>query len=172
MTTTPSSVSTDPLTIAHRFLDGLAARDAEQIVSCFADDAVQDMPFGPPGFPREVAGREALRRLWESITQSFRSIEVPIVGVERFADPSKIQVEWTGRLEQLNGKPYENHYFSTFCVIDGKIARYRELYDTLAFTSAISDEDRSASFDTADPEQKSPDSDQQEAVTDLCPRTA
>jgi MFS family permease len=59
-----------------------------------------------------------------------------------------------------------------FHVIDGKIAHYRELYDTLAFTSAISGEDRAASFDTADSEQESPDADQREAVADLCPRTA
>jgi hypothetical protein len=53
----------DPLKLARQFLGGLEAMDAEAVASSFADDGVQDMPFSPPGFPKQVKGADALHQL-------------------------------------------------------------------------------------------------------------
>jgi ketosteroid isomerase-like protein len=144
-----STVSADPLEVARRYLGGLEAMDAEAVASSFADDGVQDMPFSPPGFPKQVQGIDALRQLYRSIAKAFRSIRLPIVRVQRFADPSWVLVEFKGEFEKPDGDYYRNHYFGMFHVVGGKIKVYRELYDPLAFTESISAEERASSFDTS-----------------------
>lgn len=53
---------TDPSRVARHFLSALESMDIDAALSCFADSAVQEMPFAPPGFPTRLEGMDALRR--------------------------------------------------------------------------------------------------------------
>lgn len=134
----------DPLTVARRFIAALAARDTDDLVACFAADGVQDMPFSPPGFPKQVAGADALRSHYDAITGSFRSMDLSVISEQRLADREWVILEFEGKLIQANGEPYNNHFFGIFHVVDGRIALYREIYDTLVFAAAVSPEKEGA----------------------------
>src|SRR6478752_8444477 len=42
------------------FLAALSAKDFDRLVGVLAPDAVQEMPYAPPGFPEVFVGREAI----------------------------------------------------------------------------------------------------------------
>jgi len=138
----------DATALARRFLQSLNAGDVDAAMSCLADDVVQDMPYSPPGFPKQVHGVDALRTLWTGLLKSVGSIDFRIVQIQPFVDPEWAFMEFTADLVQPSGKRYTNHYFSFFRVVGGRIQVYREVYDPLVFTTEVSDEDRAAMFST------------------------
>jgi len=143
----PAPVQDAPA-VARKFLQSLDSGDVDAAMSCLADDVVQDMPYSPPGFPKQVRGCDALRILWTGLLKSVGSIDFRIVQVRPFTDPEWVFVEFTADLVQPSGKRYSNHYFSFFHVVGGRVRIYREIYDPLVFTTEVSDEDRAAMFST------------------------
>ncbi len=43
------------------FLRLLAEKNLDAWIELWTEDAVQEMPFSPPGFPFQLEGREAIR---------------------------------------------------------------------------------------------------------------
>jgi ketosteroid isomerase-like protein len=109
-----------------------------------------EMPFAPPGSPTLLEGAAALRRLYTGVVTSVRSIDLPVVDSQPFADPQWAMIEYTGKMIQPDGQDYTNHYHGLFRVVDGKIKVYRELYDTYRFAAQIPEEARHAMFRTSD----------------------
>ncbi|RKN36704.1 nuclear transport factor 2 family protein [Streptomyces hoynatensis] len=134
--------------VARRFLESLDAGDVDAAIACLAHDVVQDMPYSPPGYPKQLHGADTLRGLWTGLTEATQSMKFTIVEVRRFTDPEWVFVEFTADLVQPSGALYSNHYFTFFHVVDGLIRVYREVYDPLVFATDVSDEDRAAMFRT------------------------
>src|ERR1043166_1949130 len=65
---------------------------------CFAVDAVCEYPFAPPGFPREVRGRDAIRALlaprYEAARNAGRTLEYRGWRAHRTDDPEVAVVEF------------------------------------------------------------------------------
>jgi len=136
----------DAGTVAVRFLDALSRYDIDTVADCFAEDAVQEMPFAPPGFPNRLDGREALRKLYGGLPEANRSMSFPVRSVRPFADPEWVLVEFDGKIEQFSGAVYDNHYFGFFRVLDGQIRHYREIFNPLVLTGSMSEADRESTF--------------------------
>lgn len=134
--------------VARRFLESLDAGDVDAAIACLADDVVQDMPYSPPGYPKQLQGADTLRGLWTGLTQATRSMDFTIVEVRQFTEPEWAFAEWTAHLVQPSGAHYSNHYFTFFKVVGGRIEVYREIYDPLVFEAEVSQEDRAAMFRT------------------------
>jgi ketosteroid isomerase-like protein len=49
------------LELWHRVHEHVRAYDMEQVASYYAEDAVLEFPFAPPGMPSRLEGREAIR---------------------------------------------------------------------------------------------------------------
>lgn len=138
----------DAATVARRFLGCLDAGDVDGAIACLADDVVQDMPYSPPGYPKQIQGADTLRGLWTGLTEATQSMKFTIVDVRPFPDPQWAFVEFTADLVQPSGALYSNRYFTFFHVVGGLIRLYRELYDPVVFSTSVSDEDRAAMFHT------------------------
>lgn len=136
----------DPGEVAVRFLEALSRYDIDAVADCFAKDAVQEMPFAPPGFPNRIEGREALRGLYGGLPEANRSMDFPVRSVHSFADPEWVLVEFDGRIEQYSGVTYDNHYFGLFHVLDGRIQHYREIFNPLVLTGSMSEQERESTF--------------------------
>lgn len=134
--------------VARRFLERLDAGDVDGAIACLADDIVQEMPFSPPGYPKQLQGADTLRGLWTGLVEATRAMSFTILQVQRFTDPEWVFVEWTADLVQPSGARYCNHYFTFFRVVGGRIQVYREVYDPLVFETEVSAADRAAMFRT------------------------
>ncbi|MGC4848804.1 nuclear transport factor 2 family protein [Micromonospora sp. DT15] len=50
-------MSKNPAAVFHRGMELLLAKDMAGFIALFAEDAVLELPFAPPGQPRRVVGR-------------------------------------------------------------------------------------------------------------------
>src|SRR5690349_20305069 len=72
-----------------------------KFVDCFADDGVLELPFAPPGVPRRLEGKVAIRRMLEPAYRAAREAGRQIVGYrdERIRvdadDPEVVTHEFT-----------------------------------------------------------------------------
>ena len=120
-------------------LTSLETKDMETFATLWAEDAVQDMPFSPEGFPKRVEGRDNLLQhyaAWPEISGSAnftdRLVFYPMV------DPTMVFAEWHGVVEMIpTGQLYQQRYGGLFQVSDGKIKLFREYYDPIVFAIAF-----------------------------------
>jgi len=141
-----AAAAPDSGSVAARFLESLSRYDINAVVSCFAEDAVQEMPFAPPGFPSRLEGRDALHRLYGGLPEANQSMDFPIRNVHPLADREWVLVEFDGKIKQYSGATYDNHYFGLFHVVNGRIKLYREIFNPLVLTGSMSEEDRESTL--------------------------
>ena len=121
------------------FLTGLEVKDMERVNGVWADDAVQDMPYAPSGFPNRVAGKEALIRqyaTWPQNSGSARFTDGIVFYPTR--DPNMVIVEYRGVVEIVPTKrTYDQRYIGLFHVEGGKITLFREYFNPNVFSYAF-----------------------------------
>jgi ketosteroid isomerase-like protein len=121
------------------FLTGLEDKDMERVNGVWAEDAVQEMPYAPAGFPSRVVGREALIRQYASWPQNAGRARFTD-GIRFYAtqDPQIVAVEYHGVSEIVTtGRTYDQRYFGLFHIDDGKITLFREYFDPNVFSHAF-----------------------------------
>ena len=121
------------------FLTALEDKDMDKFAELWAEDAVQDMPFSPEGFPKRVEGKNALIQHYAAWPE--------ISGLANFTDnlvfypmqdATMVFAEWRGDVEIIpTGKQYKQQYGGLFHVVDGKIELFREYYDPIVFKDAF-----------------------------------
>ena len=121
------------------FLTSLEDKDMDKFATVWAEDAVQDMPFSPEGFPKRVEGKEELIKHyadWPEISgQANFTDELIFYPMQ---DATKVFAEWRGNVEIVaTGRQYLQRYGGLFQVIDGKIELFREYYDPIVFQHAF-----------------------------------
>jgi uncharacterized protein len=104
---------------------------------CFAEQAVLVMPFAPPGMPRRIEGRDAIRNLLEpryraSRESGRRIIEYRDLRVHDTADPEVIIAEFEAIVAQGDEAQYELPFILVIRVRDGEIVEQRDYFDSLA----------------------------------------
>jgi len=121
------------------FLTGLEDKDMDRVNAVWAEDAVQEMPYAPEGFPRRVAGREALIRHYAGWpANSGRARFTEGIVFHPTLDPSVVFVEYHGVSEiRFTGRIYDQRYGGLFHVEDGRITLFREYFDPTVFAHAF-----------------------------------
>lgn len=116
-------------------LTALESKDMDKFSSVWADDAVQDMPYSPEGFPKRVNGKKAIVELYAQWPETsgatdFTSqlIFYPMI------DAEMVFVEFKGNVDVIpTGRNYKQNYGGLYHVENGKIKLYREYYDPEPF---------------------------------------
>lgn len=123
--------------IAESMRRELAETDHVGFSDLFADDAVFEYPFGFPGSPERIRGREAIRdHLVESRRDAAARISVTSFEstVHETSDPEVVFVEFTvSGAVVATGEPFT--FASGLGVItarDGKVVRYRDYVNIAA----------------------------------------
>ena len=121
------------------FLEGLEAKDMDRVNALWAEDAVQEMPYSPDGFPKRVAGRDALIAHYAGWPENSGEADFTSRLVfHDTTDPEVVFAEYRGRAEIVpTGRTYEQTYGGLFHVADGEIHLFREYYDPAAFAYAF-----------------------------------
>lgn len=121
-------------------LTSLETKNMEAFATVWAENAVQDMPFSPEGFPKRVEGRDNLIQhyaTWPEISGSTNFTDELVF--YPMADPTMVFAEWRGMVEILpTDQLYEQQYGGLFHVVDGQIQLFREYYDPIVFRDAFS----------------------------------
>ncbi|WP_255414065.1 nuclear transport factor 2 family protein [Pleurocapsa sp. CCALA 161] len=121
------------------FLTSLEDKDMDKFASVWAEDAVQDMPFSPEGFPKRVEGKANLIKhyaAWPETSGKANFIDELVF--YPMQDATMVFAEWRGNVEIITtGRNYNQRYGGLFHVVDGKIELFREYYDPIVFKDAF-----------------------------------
>ena len=120
-------------------LTSLEDKDMDKFADLWAEDAVQDMPFSPQGFPKRVEGLANLIKhysAWPKISGQANFTNQLIF--HPMQDATMVFAEWRGNVEIIPTKrTYKQRYGGLFHVVDGKIELFREYYDPIVFKDAF-----------------------------------
>ena len=106
----------------------------------FAEDGVLRFPFAPPGMPREIRGREAIRaaRTSEAGRRSLLVMDAVELVVRETDDPEVVvtEIEHYGHSHALDG-PYRFRALAVVRVRDGEIVSYDDYMDPIAMAALL-----------------------------------
>lgn len=121
------------------FLTSLEDKDMDKFASVWAEDAVQDMPYSPEGFPKRVEGKANLLEHyapWSEISGKANFTNELVFYPMK--DSTIVFAEWKGNVEIIpTQRNYQQRYGGLFHVVDGKIELFREYYDPIVFKYAF-----------------------------------
>ena len=118
----------------------MVAGEGVVFADLFAEDGVLRFPFAPPGMPREIRGREAIRaaRTSEAGRRSLLVMDGVELVVRQTDDPEVVvtEIEHYGHSHALNG-PYRFRALGVVRVRDGEIVSYDDYMDPIAMAALL-----------------------------------
>jgi ketosteroid isomerase-like protein len=121
----------DVVTRVRKVFELVDHQRTDELLACFADDAVMELPFAPGRMPRAYGGIDAIRGFVTFVRDAFSSFSMAVDAVHETTDPHLVIVEHhSDGVVAENGRPYRNRY-ATFVRFDdaGQITQWREYYD-------------------------------------------
>jgi len=103
----------------------------DELIECFAGDAVMELPFAPGRMPKEYVGKDAIGAFQRSVRDTFSEFTITVDAVHETGDPHVVVAEFrSDAVVRENGRPYRNRYVTFFTFDDaGRLTRWREYYD-------------------------------------------
>jgi ketosteroid isomerase-like protein len=118
----------------------MVAGEGVVFADLFAADGVLAYPFAPPGHPRELQGRDAIRSYFDGMGQSRQLFDMEGVDavVRKTDDPEVVVTEIThhGR-SRVTGARYRLTALGIIRVRDGQIVRYDDYMDPIALARLL-----------------------------------
>jgi ketosteroid isomerase-like protein len=118
----------------------MVAGEGVVFADLFAEDGVLRFPFAPPGMPREIRGREAIRasRAAEADRRSLLAMDGVDLLVRETDDPEVIvtEIEHYGHSHALN-RPYRFRALGVIRVRGGEIVSYDDYMDPIAMAALL-----------------------------------
>lgn len=114
--------------------------DLDAFADLFAPDGVLELPFAPPGIPRRLNGREAIRDFLAPAGEAARRAGRRITGyssvvVHEATDPEVVIAEFDLDGEIVaTGETYQLSYIQVLRVRNGRIIWMRDYMDPRVFS--------------------------------------
>ncbi|MFE5030615.1 nuclear transport factor 2 family protein [Streptomyces sp. NPDC056683] len=127
--------------LVRRSLDIFLAKDMRAWADQCDENVVVEFPFAPEGSPTRLEGRAAVHEYLKGYPDLIDVHRITSLTVHATDDPDTAVADWsvTGRV-LANGNPYDMSYATFVTFKDGKIVRYREYWNPLAFLKALGGE--------------------------------
>jgi uncharacterized protein len=111
----------------------LVAGEYGKFVDLFADDAVMEFPFAPPGLPAKVEGRKAIAEFFSTgVSKMVKFEKFTVHEYTPSTKPGVVFVEFTGEGKSLvNGSAFKQTYCLRLTVAGGKITHFKEYMNPL-----------------------------------------
>ena len=130
----PSSASTSPRQVFERALQAMLDVRMDVYTDLFAADAVFELPFAPPGVPRRIEGREAIRTFIEAGADRLRTAppqwQFRAIVVHETTDPEVIVTEFDVH-GVTAGAPYQFKNLQVITAREGQIVSLRDYWNPL-----------------------------------------
>lgn len=107
----------------------LFKRDVDAAVALLTEDVIVEHPFGPPGVPPRLEGREAFRaHLSGALARSRNEFEgFEDLAVHQTTDPDVVVIECALRgVNTESGESFSRRYVQVIKARDGKIAHWKD----------------------------------------------
>jgi ketosteroid isomerase-like protein len=122
-------------TIIKQGVGGLV--DGDHYFDMLTDDVVFEYVITVPGYPRRVAGRDAVAELYRPYGNTFSLHRCHDLRVHHDQQTGVVVLEYASEGHVVpTGAPYANHYISVLTIIDRKITHWRDYLDPLAVFDA------------------------------------
>ncbi|BCJ49933.1 hypothetical protein Asp14428_14080 [Actinoplanes sp. NBRC 14428] len=126
-------MSPQPKDVFRQAIDHLLAKDMNAFTDLYAEDAVMEFPFAPPGRPQRLDGREAVRAYLADYPDLIDVQRVYDLDVHETTDPAVIVAEFAaGGRVVATGTAYTARYIAVLTVTGGLIRHYRDYWNPLA----------------------------------------
>jgi ketosteroid isomerase-like protein len=127
------SSSHRPAAVFKHFLDASVNNDWDAVADTYAEDAVVEIPFAPPGVPTTTKGREVLRARFKGAGKIFTFSSADPVVVRETDDREVIVAEYTLHGTAIpTGKTFSFTYIMVVTVRHGEIVHSRDYSNPLA----------------------------------------
>jgi ketosteroid isomerase-like protein len=111
--------------------------DGDHYFDMLADDVVFEYVITVPGYPRRVAGRDAVAELYRPYGSTFGLHRCHDLRVHHDQQTGVVVLEYASEGHVVpTGAPYANHYISVLTIVDRKITHWRDYLDPLAVFDA------------------------------------
>jgi hypothetical protein len=113
----------------------MVAGEGVDFAGLFAPDGVLTYPFGLPGQPSELRGREAIRSYFAGLSRGRDLLDMDGVEavVRQTDDPEVVVTEITHHgFSRAAGEPYRHTALGVIRVRDGEIVRYDDYMNPIA----------------------------------------
>jgi ketosteroid isomerase-like protein len=129
---------TDVDKIMHAFFQALIDKDMEAWYALWNEDAVNEFPFAPPGYPTRLEGLPAIREYMKDFPANIDVLGVPLLKVHRTVDDDVVIMESQieGRAV-ATGQPYNMRYICVIEFRDGRFSRYVDYWNPLAVAESL-----------------------------------
>jgi ketosteroid isomerase-like protein len=134
---------TDPIRLQNRevieqFFTRLESMNIDYWLELWDESGLQEMPYSPEGFPKQLEGKAAIKQQYSSLPENFHSMQFVDRVVHETLDPSIFIVEYRGIIDvKLTGKPYNNLYCGIFTIQNGKLVHFKEYFDPIILQTAF-----------------------------------
>lgn len=121
-----------------RFFQCLTEKRIDDLAEVYTEDAVQENPYAPPGFPPRFEGRQGLIDHYRGAVRSRRGLAFDILQVHHTLDPEVIIAQVNARSEvPETGRTYAQHYVFVVHFRGHQIARTQEYFNPLVLLGAF-----------------------------------
>ena len=122
-----------PADVFRRAVQHLLDKDMTAFTDLYAEDAVMEFPFAPPGRPGRLDGREAVRAYLAGYPDLLDVHRVHDVELHRTIDETVLVAEFAvSGTVVATGTAYTARYIAVLTIVDGLIRRYRDYWNPLA----------------------------------------
>jgi hypothetical protein len=110
-----------------RFFDALEKNRLEDFLDNLSKEIIQNMPLAPNSFPRQLAGKDAMRQQYRGVMDYEQRYERTYYPTQ---DPHTVLVKFNGTITTSEGKPYNNYYIGIYQIDEqGKIKHFVEHFN-------------------------------------------
>lgn len=110
----------------------------EAYADLFTEDAVQQFPYAPAPYAKEVAGRDAIAEYISNVANGATDWDFKNFVFSTTSDPETIFVEFEGSATVIaTGKRYSQLYIGRITLQEGKISCYREFWNPIWIMDAF-----------------------------------
>jgi ketosteroid isomerase-like protein len=125
--------------LLRRSLDTFLAKDMKGWADLCDENVVVEFPFAPDAPSRKIVGRAAVYEYLRNYPNVIDVKTIPTLKTHATDDPNIAIAEWSASGKVIaNGNPYEMSYATFVTLRNGLIVNYREYWNPLAFTAALS----------------------------------
>ena len=124
--------------VLQRSLDTFLSKDMKAWSELCDENVVVEFPFAPEGSPSRIEGRPAIYEYLRNYPNMIDVKAITALKIYPTDDPNTAVADWsvTGRVIS-NGNPYIMSYATFVTTRNGRIAKYREYWNPMAFLKAL-----------------------------------
>ena len=124
--------------VFRRFLELTEQSAYDQLADLYAEDAVIEIPFAPPGVPARSQGREVFRARFGAVRDLWTTDRADPVIVHETGDPETIVAEFTLHHRLVaSGTTFAASFVMIMTVRDGLIVHSRDYGNPLSGAKAL-----------------------------------